>query len=199
MKKFIVILISFFLIVGCSSEGVPTAKKESVVSDGITFKNEYENLNATQKDDFNISKENAFKYLKRDIIEQVFSETNIVFIGNAYDINSRVIVNILDIISKDYDIKNIYYLDSLKNFAKYEINVNGQVKSQEESKLYNLVFSYVKNYDDSLEKLSSPSIVFIKDGKVIDYYIISNDLDDNAIDTNNIKENIISFIEKLDV
>lgn len=194
MKKFIIFLISFFLIVGCESQVLPTKKDEKIVTDGITFKTEYENLNSVMKDDFSIEKENPFKYLTKKNIEEVFKTTNIVFIGNASDINSRVIVTILNDIAKEKEIESIYYLDSLSNFAKYEINVNGQIKSQEESELYKLVLSEIKG----LEELSSPSIIFIKEGNISDYYIIDSDIEDNAIDSHIINTKIIELIEKLD-
>lgn len=194
MKKFIIFLISFFLIVGCESQVLPTKKDEKIVTDGITFKTEYENLNSVMKDDFSIEKENPFKYLTKKNIEEVFKTTNIVFIGNASDINSRVIVTILNDIAKEKEIESIYYLDSLSNFAKYEINVNGQIKSQEESELYKLVLSEIKG----LEELYSPSIIFIKEGNISDYYIIDSDIEDNAIDSHIINTKIIELIEKLD-
>lgn len=194
MKKFIIFLISFFLIVGCESQVLPTKKDEKIVTDGITFKTEYENLNSVMKDDFSIEKENPFKYLTKKNIEEVFKTTNIVFIGNANDVNSRVIVTILNDIAKEKEIESIYYLDSLSNFAKYEINVNGQIKSQEESELYKLVLSEIKG----LEELSSPSIIFIKEGNISDYYIIDSDIEDNAIDSHIINTKIIELIEKLD-
>ena len=198
MKKFIIFLISFFLIVGCSSKGLPSVKKESSVTDAITFKTEFENANTLMNDDFSIDKDNAFKYLKNKNVEEIFANTNVVFIGNATDLNSRVIVKILNSLAKNGDIKSIYYMDSLKNFAKYEINVNGQIKSQEESELYDKVLTFVKSSLASTEKLSSPSIIFIKDGKVVNYYTILDDLDDNVIDTNIIRDHIIELLEKLD-
>ena len=203
MKKYIIILISFFLIVGCSKEVVPKVSKESLVTDGITFKTEYENQNEEMNDNLTIDKENPFKYLKKSNIDKVFQGNNIIFIGNSYDINSRIVVKILLSLAEDFNVKDIYYLDSLKNFAKYEISVNGQVKIQDESVLYNTLLEQVKSLGvDVSDGLSSPSIIFIKDGKISNYVTDFVDLYDEGfsdVKYDNVKTDLYKIMENFDL
>ena len=124
MKKYIMILISFFLLIfltACSKDVSFKAIKEEEVEDGITFKTEYESDDFLFQDGLEIAKENPFKYLTLETIENVFNNTSLVYIGSPSDINSRYTVKILMSLAKDYNIKDIYYFDVLTNMFTYEL------------------------------------------------------------------------------
>ena len=98
MKKYIILIISIFLICGCDIK--PQIEKEEQVIDGLNFKVEYENYNSTNYQ-LNIEKDNNFKYLDMNNINNVFSSNNIIFIGEPQDNKSRYLVDSLNNIEKD--------------------------------------------------------------------------------------------------
>lgn len=192
MKKYIILIISIFLICGCDIK--PQIEKEEQVIDGLNFKVEYENYNSTNYQ-LNIEKDNNFKYLDMNNINNVFSSNNIIFIGEPQDNKSRYLVDSLNNIEKDYK-NDIYYYNYKDNNPKYEIKDEKLVKTSDGTKLYNEMLEKLNDYITTLnveqeeqvykteEKVfSTPAIVFILDKKIYGYY------DDFEFDTtsNNIK------------
>ena len=112
MKKYIIILISFFLLLtGCSNNNLPQIEKENKITDGITFKTEYEKENSISLYDLSIDKENPFKYINKNNIDSVFSNDSIIYIGSYNDLCSRLLVDQLIVFSKENNIKDIYYFN----------------------------------------------------------------------------------------
>lgn len=192
MKKYIILIISIFLICGCDIK--PQIEKEEQVIDGLNFKVEYENYNSTNYQ-LNIEKDNNFKYLDMNNINNVFSSNNIIFIGEPQDNKSRYLVDSLNNIEKDYK-NDIYYYNYKDNNPKYEIKDEKLVKTSDGTKLYNEMLEKLNDYITTLnveqeeqvykteEKVfSTPAIVFILDKKIYGYY------DDFEFDSssNNIK------------
>lgn len=192
MKKYIILIISIFLICGCEIK--PQIEKEEQVIDGLNFKVEYENYNSTNYQ-LNIEKDNNFKYLDMNNINNVFSSNNVIFIGEPQDNKSRYLVDSLNNIEKDYNI-DIYYYNYKDNNPKYEIKDEKLVKTSDGTKLYSEMLEKLNDYVTTLnvekeeqvykteEKIfSTPAIVFILDKKIYGYY------DDFEFDSssNNIK------------
>ena len=192
MKKYIILIISIFLICGCDIK--PQIEKEEQVIDGLNFKVEYENYNSTNYQ-LNIEKDNNFKYLDMNNINNVFSSNNVIFIGEPQDNKSRYLVNSLNNIEKDYK-NDIYYYNYKDNNPKYEIKDEKLVKTSDGTKLYNEMLEKLNDYITTLnvekenqvykteEKVfSTPAVIFILDKKIYGYY------DDFEFDTssNNIK------------
>lgn len=192
MKKYIILIISIFLICGCEIK--PQIEKEEQVIDGLNFKVEYENYNSTNYQ-LNIEKDNNFKYLDMNNINNVFSSNNVIFIGEPQDNKSRYLVDSLNNIEKDYDI-DIYYYNYKDNNPKYELKDEKLVKTSDGTKLYSEMLEKLNDYITTLnvekeqqvykteEKVfSTPAIVFILDKKIYGYY------DDFEFDSssNNIK------------
>ncbi len=192
MKKYIILIISIFLICGCDIK--PQIEKEEQVIDGLNFKVEYENYNSTNYQ-LNIEKDNNFKYLDMNNINNVFSSNNIIFIGEPQDNKSRYLVDSLNNIEKDYK-NDIYYYNYKDNNPKYEIKDEKLVKTSDGTKLYNEMLEKLNDYITTLnvekenqvykteEKVfSTPAVIFILDKKIYGYY------DDFEFDTssNNIK------------
>ena len=192
MKKYIILIISIFLICGCDIK--PQIEKEEQVIDGLNFKVEYENYNSTNYQ-LNIEKDNNFKYLDMNNINNVFSSNNVIFIGEPQDNKSRYLVDSLNNIEKDYNI-DIYYYNYKDNNPKYEIKDEKLVKTSDGTKLYNEMLEKLNDYITTLnveqeeqvykteEKVfSTPAVIFILDKKIYGYY------DDFEFDTtsNNIK------------
>ena len=192
MKKYIILIISIFLICGCEIK--PQIEKEEQVIDGLNFKVEYENYNSTNYQ-LNIEKDNNFKYLNMNNINNVFSSNNIIFVGEPQDNKSRYLVDSLNNIEKDYK-NDIYYYNYKDNNPKYEIKDEKLVKTSDGTKLYNEMLEKLNDYITTLnveqeeqvykteEKVfSTPAVIFILDKKIYGYY------DDFEFDTtsNNIK------------
>lgn len=192
MKKYIILIISIFLICGCDIK--PQIEKEEQVIDGLNFKVEYENYNSTNYQ-LNIEKDNNFKYLDMNNINNVFSSNNIIFIGEPQDNKSRYLVDSLNNIEKDYK-NDIYYYNYKDNNPKYEIKDEKLVKTSDGTKLYNEMLEKLNDYITTLnveqeeqvykteEKVfSTPAVIFILDKKIYGYY------DDFEFDSssNNIK------------
>lgn len=179
MKKYIILIISIFLICGCEIK--PQIEKEEQVIDGLNFKVEYENYNSTNYR-LNIEKDNNFKYLDMNNINNVFSSNNVIFIGEPQDNKTRYLVDSLNNIEKDYNI-DIYYYNYKDNNPKYEIKDEKLVKTSDGTKLYNEMLEKLNNYITTLnvekeeqvykteEKVfPTPAIVFILDKKIYGYY-----------------------------
>jgi hypothetical protein len=179
MKKYIILIISIFLICGCEIK--PQIEKEEQVIDGLNFKVEYENYNSTNYQ-LNIEKDNNFKYIDMNNINNVFSSNNVIFIGDPQDNKSRYLVESLNNIEKDYNV-DIYYYNYKDNNPKYEIKDEKLVKTSDGTKLYSEMLEKLNDYITTLnvekedqvyeteEKVFSTSaIVFILDKKIYGYY-----------------------------
>ena len=200
MKKYIILIISIFLICGCDIK--PQIEKEEQVIDGLNFKVEYENYNSTNYQ-LNIEKDNNFKYLDMNNINNVFSSNNVIFIGEPQDNKSRYLVDSLNNIEKDYNI-DIYYYNYKDNNPKYEIKDEKLVKTSDGTKLYNEMLEKLNDYITTLnvekeeqvykteEKVfSTPAIVFILDKKIYGYY------DDFEFDSSNNNIKLTDQYQKL--
>lgn len=200
MKKYIILIISIFLICGCEIK--PQIEKEEQVIDGLNFKVEYENYNSTNYQ-LNIEKDNNFKYLDMNNINNVFSSNNVIFIGEPQDNKSRYLVESLNNIEKDYNI-DIYYYNYKDNNPKYEIKDEKLVKISDGTKLYNEMLEKLNDYITTLnvekdhqvykteEKVfSTPAIVFILDKKIYGYY------DDFEFDSSSNKIKLTDQYQKL--
>lgn len=200
MKKYIILIISIFLICGCDIK--PQIEKEEQVIDGLNFKVEYENYNSTNYQ-LNIEKDNNFKYLDMNNINNVFSSNNIIFIGEPQDNKSRYLVDSLNNIEKDYK-NDIYYYNYKDNNPKYEIKDEKLVKTSDGTKLYNEMLEKLNDYITTLnveqeeqvykteEKVfSTPAIVFILDKKIYGYY------DDFEFDSSNNNIKLTDQYQKL--
>lgn len=200
MKKYIILIISIFLICGCEIK--PQIEKEEQVIDGLNFKVEYENYNSTNYS-LNIEKDNDFKYLDMNNINNVFSSNNVIFIGEPQDNKSRYLVDSLNNIEKDYKI-DIYYYNYKDNNPKYEIKDEKLVKTSDGTKLYSEMLEKLNDYITTLnvekeeqvykteEKVfSTPAIVFILDKKIYGYY------DDFEFDSSNNNIKLTDQYQKL--
>ena len=103
--KKILLLIIIALLIGCTNSK----------SDAIKFKKEYESYNKSNIK-LKISENNIIKYKTTEEINKIIKEkTGVIFIGSPKDNLSRTSIKILLDASESTDLKNIYYIDSLKN------------------------------------------------------------------------------------
>lgn len=212
MKKYIIILISFFLLLtGCSNNNLPQIEKENKITDGITFKTEYEKENSISLYDLSIDKENPFKYINKNNIDSVFSNDSIIYIGSYNDLCSRLLVDQLIVFSKENNIKDIYYFNPNANSFEYKVLEEEVTKTKEESELYkSMVLKlndylspyFYGSYETSDKRFDIPTLIIVKDGKIVNYYNNFESFDNLEINANNIervKNDIYNFLLSIEL
>lgn len=130
MKKICLIII-IILLTACNNK-----------TDAIRFKQEYESYNK-DKIELTISDKNIVKYSTKEEINKIIKEgTGVIFIGTPKENTSRTSINLLLEAADSTDLKEIYYIDNLK-----EINI------------------------DKIENSKMPLVLFILEGQTISYSI----------------------------
>ena len=171
MKKRMIIIISVLIIFGLMAIILLFLKNDKPVNtltdDEIKFKEEYEKLNGKETNNtilktVEIESDNNIKYVNDDeILDLLKKDTNVIYFGWADNNWCRTIVPILIPLLKEKNIDTLYYYD----FKSLE---NGYLKKdKEKTKLYNNIINIIKEGMESNDKILSPTVVFIKDGKFI--------------------------------
>ena len=154
MKKLLLILlVGLIIISGCGK--VVKVKKVEEITDNEKFAQE-----------FDISKENNFKYLNYDELMDVLNnKSGIIFLGSGDCEWCKKSAKLLNESLKYKDIKeDIYYYNPKK------IKANNNKKYQE---LLKILDPYLTEDEDKNKELLLPDIYFVKKGKIIDH---NNDL-----------------------
>lgn len=154
MKKVLIaLLVSLIFISGCGK--VVKVKKVEEITDSEKFAQEFE-----------ISKDNNFKYLKYDeLMEILNNKSGIIFLGSSDCQWCLKAAKLLNESLKYKDIKeDIYYYNPKK------IKANNSEKYQE---LLKKLDEYLIEDEDKKKDLLLPDIYFVKNGKIIDH---NNDL-----------------------
>ena len=153
-----------------------TFNTDIVSYDAFKFKQDYESLNGEKDSDGNeyititIPEDNPIKYVNYSDVNNLFEEgkTKIVYIGFIDCGWCRAAIPSLLQALENKEIEEIYYLD--KNSEEN----NSEEQNLEEKKLIELLNSDPYNINSKLErqdKIYSPTVLFIKDGELIDYQI----------------------------
>lgn len=164
LKKYIlipVILLLVFLSVGCTT-------KETTLTDAEKFKQEYESVNGesnTSGNDYrvlSISENNPFIYKEAsDIVDAIKNEeTFVVYFGFKTCPWCRSILPTLINVSKDLNLKKIYYVDILDIRDTLGLDDDGKVITTKEG---------TKGYYDLLEALDNvlADYSLTNDGKAV--------------------------------
>lgn len=192
MKKYLagaLFVIGILLVVIGICYNKPSIEKEKEVLDGINFKTEFENKNQ-EGYPLNIKKENPFKYLTSQNMDEVLKENNIILFGYPESNITRALIEQLLKLSEELDINEIYYYNVLENSSKYKLEADEQTKeikvvkekdcTESFAKLKEYFSKYLisqeikssdgKIYQTDDQTLAVPSLVFIKDNKVLEFY-----------------------------
>ena len=184
-------------------------------TDSIRFKNEYEALNNKKEyTKVNIDKDNNIKYSSyKEIFDVINNKTGIIYLGYSECNECRFAIETLIKVLKDKkDSNTIYYLDIHNDLDSYVVDDNKLVYNKDSKgneikgtdnyfKLLRLLDKnlndYViylddKKYEVGEKRIYLPSIIFIKEGKVLGITYASNDMDYN--DLYSIYEDYISDI-----
>ena len=184
--KLFVIIIGVLLISACGT-------KESKTNYAKKFKEEYESLNggvsSSGKDylEVEIDEDNKVKYSSiKDIIKVLESGTGVIYLGYPECPWCRNVVPVLMRASNNTGIENVYYLNMHDVRDKMEVDSNGNVVTVEEGKegykdllekLDSILSEYTvkdddgKEYDTGEKRIFVPTVIFVKNGKILDYHM----------------------------
>ena len=162
MKKLIIVLLLILIIVCACSIKV---EKDEIGTDSNKFAKEYD-----------IEQNNPFIYAKVNDILDIFEDgTGIIYFANSDDEVSIKFTSIIYKVFNDNNIKTIYYYNPIN------IMTNN-------TKYYQKILEYSNVYEENT-KLIIPSIYFVKNGKIIEYYKLKEDYTmDYLLKSNNQKE-----------
>ncbi len=186
MKKygFIVVLVLVLLLGGC------TGKNSSVTTDSKKFQQEYESLNGKKLDNgktmlsLSIAKDNGAVYVKdEDIIELLKTGTGVFYFGFPECPWCRSALPVLLDAIKESDLEQFYYYNALSIRDTKHLEDGQIVTDQEGTDLYYEIVDVLKDSlteyagleDPSIKRLYFPTVVFLKEGKVVDIHISTVD------------------------
>ncbi len=118
-----------------------------VSNDSLKFKNEYQNVSNTTV---------SIRYLNSDLFKRTINKTALIYIGSSNDLNCRNLVPVIFEMAESADLKTIYY---------YDLNTIDEITKNEIVTLINK------------KEITIPMLIFIKDGKLIDYMSLTTDYD----------------------
>ena len=183
MKKYLRLGIYFILFAILIATFVYLGQKDfkkDDTSDSIKFAKEYD-----------IDSDNPFVYTySSEVIDIIKNSTGIIYMGFSSNDWSKAYIKYLYPILKDNNIEKVYYYDILKDRTKY---------SKKYQELEKLLSDYLYEMDSGSLRLSTPALVFVKNGKIMHFD------DETAIERNNtvpssywIGDKIFDFTNKID-
>lgn len=178
MKKIIPLLIFILILTGCN-------KKEE--TDSIKFKKEYESLNGKTNDykkeysSILIDENNPIVYVTYDeIINIIKNDTAIIYFGFPECPWCRTAIPVLLDSANEMGIDKIYYFNALSIRDKKSLDKDGNIIVEEEGteeykEIVKLLYDFLPSYeglnDETIKRLYFPTVVFIKNGKVVKSHI----------------------------
>lgn len=183
MKKYIRSIIYFILFAFLITTFVYLGKKD--------FKNNNLPDNERFAIEYNITNNNHFKYVfGSQALDVIKNKTGIVYIGFSSNDWSRYYIKYLNEVLNENNIKQVYYYnlqkDRVKNTKYYR-------------ELESILSDYLYELDTGVVRLSTPALVFVKNGKIV-YFD-----DETSIERNNMtpdyywtQDRIESFKGKID-
>lgn len=145
-------------------------------NDSKKFKEEYESLNKTHKP-ITINKNNPIKYADYDeIVNLIKSGTGVIYFGFPECPWCRNAVPVLLEAAEELELKEIYYFNALDMRDIKKLDENGKIVTTKEGtkeyyELVNLLSDYLGEYeglnDKEIKRLYFPTVVFVKEGKVL--------------------------------
>lgn len=161
--------------------------KDKVIKDNIKFKNEYESLNGKLNSNdkeyvkVELDADNPYVYATYDEVMDILkNKTGVIYFGFPECPWCRNMVPVLADAAKELGIKNIYYFNALDMRDIKSLDDNGNIVTEKEGtkEYYELIEtlgdsigSYEGLNDDSIKRLYFPTVVFVKDGKILNAHI----------------------------
>lgn len=188
-----IILVCTVLVIGLCVYAIATHKEEKL-TDALKFKKEYESLNEVVNEnnekqymEIFIDEENPIVYKTgQEIVEIMKNEDAIIYFGFATCPWCRNAVPVLLDAAKELNVDKIYYVDILDIRDTYKFS--GSIEPEQTKKgtdaYYNILKIldkkldkfYVKDeagnmYDTGVKRLYAPTVVGVKDGKVVGIHV----------------------------
>ena len=161
--------------------------RDSVSSNSERFEKEYESLNGKNNSyggtylEVEIDDENVIHYSS---YEEVFSilegKSGVIYFGFPECPWCRNLVPVLLEAATDAGLDTLYYLNNRSDRDQKSLNDNGKVVVEKDGteeyyqlveKLNSVLGEYEGLNDDSIKRLYFPTVVFVKDGKIVDSHI----------------------------
>lgn len=180
-KKHVLAMVVIILITILALIGILIFSNQQ--NDGLKFKKEYENLNgeksASGKEylELNIPKDNKIYYASYEEVMDVLDHgTGIIYFGFPECPWCRNAVPALLEATEETSIDKIYYFNALSIRDKKSLDENGNIVTEQKGtkEYYQLVEAlssvlgpYQGLNDETILRLYFPTVVFVKDGKII--------------------------------
>lgn len=181
-NNFKIIILTILLIISCLTIYIKNNQ-----NDEIKFKKEYEQLNNKETKQgkkyltVNIKKNNKIKYSSFKEIENLLTNgTGIIYFGFPECPWCRNIIEPLIEASEESKINQIYYYNALEIRDIKHLNDNNEIITDKEGtteykKLIELMYNELGEYeglnDKTIKRLYFPTVVFVKEGKIINMHI----------------------------
>lgn len=167
--------------------------------DSIKFKNEYEALNENGIE-LNIDKDNPIEYAGYDkILEIIENGTGIIYLGFPGCPWCRNALPVLFDVAKENKVETIYYMNILNERDSYVVEDGKLVYAKDEEgnekkgtegyhKLLKVLDKHLndytvlfegKEYKTGEKRIYAPSIIFVRDGKVLGIHVSTVDSQEN--------------------
>lgn len=170
-------------------------KREEPISDALKFKEEYEQLNgqinANNKEylSVEIDEENPIKYATyEEVVKLLEQGTGVIYFGFPECPWCRNAVPVLIDAANELQIEEIYYYNALPIRDKKELDENGNIVTTQEGtkeyyKLVELMNEHLPVYDglndETIKRLYFPTVVFVKEGQIINTQVSTLDTQEN--------------------
>lgn len=187
-NKIIIVLLGIVaLVLVCFGIGY-ILKNPDVPSDGVKFKEEYEKLNNLQVENTNfkylelsIDEENDIKYSNyEEIFEILDNGSGVIYFGFPECPWCRTLIVPLLEVAKEQGVDTIYYLNNRNDREELEVSENNEIvvkkkESDEYHKLLEKLGNFASDYKldnvrTNKKRLYFPTVLFVKDGKIVDFH-----------------------------
>lgn len=194
MKKNIKIILMGVLVLLSATAFFLSQKKEPVEiksKDARLFKEEYEVLNNAEIKNYprtylpiEIPKNNPVDYASEEEIDQVLSETGVIYFGYPECPWCRNLVPVLMDAAKQTNTKKVYYINMKEERNQLKLNDEGKIETIKEGtplyhklveKLNDHLLPYEGLNDETIKRIYVPFVIFVKDGKIVDTHTGSLD------------------------
>lgn len=214
-KNIIILLLLIAILVGIYfTVNYLNLNKKEVVDDQLRFMEEYVSLNnkKTEEDSkylsIDVRGDNNVKYIgAKKVIQKLQKGTSVIYFGFPECPWCRNLVPVLADVNSNYQ-TTLYYFNALSIRDIKHKDSDGEIVVDKEGtdeyyKIIELLSDYLDSYDgledDSIKRLYFPTVVFVKDGKIIGVHTgtVDSQKDPNKKLTKKQKEELTSQLEEL--
>lgn len=202
-KKFVIVstvVMSVFIII----LNIFTIQNQKITKDEKYFKDEYERYNGKKSLDdvsylsIQIDEHNKVKYVSsKEVIKILKNKTGVILFGYPQSAWTRHVVEPLLEVREETGLEEIYYYNAYSIRDEKYLDDNGKVTVKKEGtdqyyeildELGEFADSYEGLEDNTIKRLYFPTVVFVKNGKVIDTHVSTVNSHTNSSKKLSVKE-----------